>query len=424
MSRTIRTLDGNEAAASAAYRVSQVCAIEPGAAPGTMSALASQWVCQGRTNIWGAVPQVENLPGASGAPGGIDPSRPTGPQTATFSSSQGLLPMIPQMFRLAGDLTPTVVHVAARAGDAPGRSRLGDHADVMAARTTGWAMLCSGSAQEAHDMAAIAHSATLASGVPFLHFFDGARTAVDVSKVHLLSDDDLRAMMDEHQPASHGARVLTPDQAVARAAAPQAGACFQCCGSVNPYYAALPVMIRSTMERFATLTGRRYTPFDYEGCAHPQGVIVMMGASAATARETVSFLNALGARLGVVQVRVFRPFDAQALIDTIPLSARSIAVLDRSSEPGVAGEPLYADVVTAFSEALAGGQRPFMPHISGGRYGLSSQAFTPAMAKAVFENLASPAPKNHFTVGITDDEVHQLEWDRGFSTGPVLASTH
>ena len=415
MARTMKTLDGNEAAASIAYRVNEICAIYPITPSSTMGELADQWASEGRTNIWGTVPHVVEMQSEGGAAGAVHGALQTGALTATFTASQGLLLMIPNMFKIAGELTPTVFHVAARSLAAQALSIFGDHSDVMAARTTGWAMLCSSSVQEAHDLALIAQNATLASRIPFIHFFDGFRTSHEVSKIEVLDDADLRAMIDDDLVFAHRRRALNPDHPVVRGVAQNPDVYFQARETVNPYYTQLPVRVQAAMDRFAALTGRQYRLFDYFGAADAERVLVMMGSGVEAAREAIDLLNQHGAKLGLVQVHLFRPLSGSDLLAAIPLTARSIAVLDRTKEPGAAGEPLYQDVMTAFGEAVAVGERSFMPRLIGGRYGLSSKEFTPAMVKAVFDNLASPTPKNHFTVGINDDVSHtSLEYDPTF----------
>jgi pyruvate-ferredoxin/flavodoxin oxidoreductase len=417
MQRHTKTLDGNEAAASIAYRVNEICAIYPITPSSTMGELADQWASEGKPNIWGTVPHVVEMQSEGGAAGAVHGALQTGALTTTFTASQGLLLMIPNMFKIAGELTPTVFHVAARSLAAQALSIFGDHADVMAARTTGWAMLCSSSVQEAHDLALVAQAATLASRVPFVHFFDGFRTSHEVSKIEVLADADVRAMIDDDLVFAHRGRALDPDHPVVRGVAQNPDVYFQGRETVNPYYAALPAQLQRTMNRFAARTGRQYRLFDYFGAADPDRVLVLMGSGAETARETVDALNARGQRLGVVQVHLFRPFSPADLLASIPLTAGSIAVLDRTKEPGATGEPLYQDVVTAFAEAVGTNQRPSIPRIVGGRYGLSSKEFTPSMVKAVFDNLAASAPKNHFTVGIVDDVSHtSLACDRDFVT--------
>ena len=417
MAQTMKTLDGNEAAVSIAYRVNEVCAIYPITPSSTMGELADQWASEGRKNIWGTVPHVVEMQSEGGAAGAVHGALQTGALTATFTASQGLLLMIPNMFKIAGEMTPAVFHVAARALAAQALSIFGDHSDVMAARTTGWAMLCSSSVQEAHDLALIAQNATLASRIPFLHFFDGFRTSHEVSKIEVLDDEAVRSMIDDDTVFAHRRRALDPDRPVVRGVAQNPDVYFQGRETVNPYYAAVPRHVQNAMDRFAVLTGRQYKLFDYFGSPDADRVLVIMGSGTETVRETIDHLNAHDDRLGVVQVHLFRPFSAADLVDTIPAGVRSIAVLDRTKEPGSAGEPLYQDVITAFAEAVSSGRRAVMPRIVGGRYGLSSKEFTPAMVKAVFDNLALPDPKNHFTVGIHDDVSHtSLDYDPKFVT--------
>ena len=403
MARTMKTVDGNEAAASIAYRVNEVCAIYPITPSSAMGELADQWASEGRRNIWGTVPHVVEMQSEGGAAGTAHGALQTGALTATFTASQGLLLMIPNMFKIAGELTPAVFHVAARALAAQALSIFGDHSDVMAARMTGWAMLCSSSVQEAHDLALVAQNATLAARVPFLHFFDGFRTSHEICKIEMLEDEDVRAMIDDDLVFAHRRRALDPDRPVVRGVAQNPDVYFQGRETVNPYYAAAPAHVQQAMDRFAALTGRQYRLFDYFGAPDADRVIVVMGSAAETARETIEYLNARGAKLGLVQVHLFRPFSAIDLVNAIPATVVSVAVLDRTKEPGAAGEPLYQDVVTAFAEAVADRRRASMPRILGGRYGLSSKEFTPAMVKAVYDNLGSSEPKNHFTVGINDD---------------------
>ena len=411
----MKTLDGNEAAASIAYRVNEICAIYPITPSSTMGELADQWASEGVENIWATVPHVVEMQSEGGAAGAVHGALQTGAMTTTFTASQGLLLMIPNMFKIAGELTPTVFHVAARSLAAQALSIFGDHSDVMAARMTGWAMLCSSSAQEAHDLALVAQNATLVSRIPFVHFFDGFRTSHEISKIEVLDDVDVRAMIDDELVFAHRLRALNPDRPVVRGVAQNPDVYFQGRETVNPYYAALPGHVQKAMDRFATLTGRQYKLFDYFGVPDPERILVLMGSGVDTARETIEYLNARGARVGLVQVHLFRPFSVDDLLHSIPLSARSIAVLDRTKEPGAAGEPLYQDVITAFAEAVGAARRAFMPRIVGGRYGLSSKEFTPAMIKAVFDNLDATTPKNHFTVGINDDVSHtSLEYDPSF----------
>jgi pyruvate-ferredoxin/flavodoxin oxidoreductase len=412
-----KTLDGNEAAAWVAYRVNEMCAIYPITPSSTMGELADQWASEGLPNIWGTVPHVIEMQSEGGAAGAVHGALQNGALTTTFTASQGLLLMIPNMYKIAGELTPAVFHVAARSIAAQALSIFGDHSDVMATRMTGWGMLCAGSVQEAHDLALIAQASTLESRIPFLHFFDGFRTSHEVSKIDLLTEDQLRAMIDNRLVAAHRGRGLTPDRPVLRGTAQNPDVYFQGRETVNAYYARTPGIVQRAMDRFAALAGRQYRLFEYFGAEDADRVVVLMGSGADTAHETVEQLNAQGAHLGVVQVRLYRPFSAAALVAAIPASVKAIAVLDRTKEPGGAGEPLYQDVVTAFAEACADGSRDAVPTVVGGRYGLSSKEFTPAMVRALFDNLAEPRPKNHFTVGINDDVTHtSLAFDPAFVT--------
>src|SRR3954463_3581929 len=333
MPRTMKTVAGNEAAASIAYRVNEICAIYPITPSSTMGELADQWASEGRRNIWGTVPHVAEMQSEGGAAGAVHGALQTGALTTTFTASQGLLLMIPNMFKIAGELTPTVFHVAARSLAAQALSIFGDHSDVMAARMTGWAMLCSSSVQEAHDLALIAQSATLASRIPFMHFFDGFRTSHEVSKIEMLDDADVRAMIDDDLVFAHRRRALDPDRPVVRGVAQNPDVYFQARETVNGFYAALPATVQAAMDRFAALTGRRYRLFDYFGAPDADRVIVLMGSGVETARETIEYFNARGARVGVVQVHLFRPFAPDALLAAIPATVRAIAVLDRTKEP-------------------------------------------------------------------------------------------
>ncbi len=438
-----RMLDGNEAAAHVAYRASEVCAIYPITPSSAMGELADQWANEGATNIWGTVPVVVEMQSEAGAAGALHGALQTGALATTFTASQGLLLMIPNMFKIAGELTPTVFHVAARSVAAQALSIFGDHSDVMATRATGFAQLCSSSVQEAHDMALIAHAATLATRVPFVHFFDGFRTSHEINKITLLTDDAIRAMIDDELVIAHRSRRLDPDRPVVRGTAQNPDVFFQARESANPFYAATPQVVQEVMERFARLTGRAYRPFEYFGAPDADRVIVLMGSGAETARETVAWLQGRGEAVGLVQVHLYRPFSAGHFLAALPPSVRRVAVLDRTKEPGAAGEPLYQDVVTCISEAWTEGldepaerngagaptkrdRRPStlepslpVPRVIGGRYGLSSKEFTPAMATAVFAELDADRPKNHFTVGIRDDVSHtSLDYDESFDIEP------
>jgi pyruvate-ferredoxin/flavodoxin oxidoreductase len=414
------TLDGNEAAARVAYKLSDVIAIYPITPSSTMGEWADQWAAQGMPNLWSTVPTVVELQSEGGAAGALHGALQAGALATTFTASQGLLLMIPNMYKIAGELTPTVFHVAARSLATQALSIFGDHSDVMAARGTGFAMLSSNSVQEAGDFAAIAHAATLESRVPFVHFFDGFRTSHEVAKVEALGDDVLGALIDERTVHTRRAHALSPEHPVVRGTAQNADIYFQAREAANPYYFRCPEVVHAVMQRFAALTGRRYDVVEYVGAPDAERVVVVMGSGAETAAETAEALNAGGARVGVLKIRLFRPFPAGALLAALPPTTRAIAVLDRTKEPGSAGEPLYLDVVAALSEAVATGDRPAMPRIIGGRYGLSSKEFTPGMVKAVFDELLATRPRNHFTIGIDDDVTFtSLAWDSGFSIEPA-----
>jgi len=413
------TVDANEAVARVAHLLSEVIAIYPITPSSGMGEWADQWSAQRRANLWGTVPTVVELQSEGGAAGALHGALQTGALATTFTASQGLLLMIPNMYKIAGELTPAVFHVAARALAAQALSIFGDHSDVMAARATGVGMLASNSVQEAGDFAAIAHAATLESRVPFIHFFDGFRTSHEVAKIEELAPNDLRALLDEASVRAHRARALSPDRPFIRGTAQNPDIYFQAREAANPYYLACPTIVQSVMDRFARLTGRPYRLFDYVGAADAERVIVLMGSGAEAADETVEHLLARGQKVGLVKVRLYRPFATEHFIRALPASVRAIAVLDRTKEPGSAGEPLYLDVVAGVSEAVAAGSAPFAtaPKIVGGRYGLASKEFTPAMVKAVFDELAAPRPQNHFTVGIHDDVTHtSLAWDEAFTT--------
>lgn len=419
------TIDGNEAAAHVAYRVSEVIAIFPITPSSAMGEWADAWSAQHEKNIWGTTPLVQEMQSEGGAAGAVHGALQTGSLTTTFTASQGLLLMIPNMFKIAGELTPTVFHVAARSIAAQALSIFGDHEDVMATRATGWAMLASNSVQEAMDTALIAHSATLQARVPFIHFFDGFRTSHEVMKIEELSDDDIRSMIDDDLVRAHRARALTPDRPVMRGAAQNPDVYFQGRETVNPFYDKTPAIVQATMDRFARLTGRHYHLFDYYGVNDPDRVIVMIGSGAETAQETINHLIARGEKVGLIKVRLYRPFSIEHFIAALPPRVKAIAVLDRTKEPGSIGEPLYQDVVTALAESFAGGALASMPRIIGGRYGLASKEFTPAMVKAIFDELAKEQStgngrtRKHFTVGIIDDVSHtSLEVDPTFNIEP------
>ena len=415
------TIDGNEAAASVAYRLNEVIAIYPITPASPMGEAADAWAAERRPNVWGIVPQVVELQSEAGAAGAVHGALQAGALATTFTASQGLLLMLPNMFKIAGELTPAVIHVAARAVATHALSIFGDHSDVMAARSTGWAMLCAASVQEAHDFALISHAATLDTRIPFLHFFDGFRTSHEMSRIVPLDDDDLRAVVDGEKVTEHRARALTPDHPVLRGTAQNPDVFFQGREASNRYYDACPARVQQVMDRFAAVTHRRYGLFDYVGSADADRVIVMMGSGAGAAAETVEALRAQGQRVGLLKVRLFRPFSADHLLAALPRTVRAIAVLDRTKEPGAAAEPLFQDVITAVAEARANGDSPFerTPRIIGGRYGLGSKEFTPAMAKAVFDELRWPQPKARFSIGIDDDVTFgSLAYDPAFSTEP------
>ncbi len=409
-------VDGNEAAARVAYKASEVIAIYPITPSSPMGELADAWAAEGRRNAFGSVPEVIEMQSEAGAAGAVHGALQGGALATTFTSSQGLLLMIPDMYKIAGELTPTVFHVAARAVATHALSIFGDHSDVMAARATGFALLASSSVQEAQDLALVAHAATLACRVPFLHFFDGFRTSHEVATIELLADEDIRALLDEELVRAHRERRLTPDRPVLRGSAQNPDVFFQAREAAGPYYAAVPAIVEAQMERLAELVGRRYRLFDYRGHPQAERVIVVMGSAAGAVEEAVEALVDRGERVGMVVVRLFRPFAAGAFLSVLPAEARRIAVLDRTKEPGALGEPLFEDVVTALAEAACHG-RASLPLVIGGRYGLGSKEMTPAMAAAVFTELAAAQPRARFTVGIEDDVGGtSLRVDRSFST--------
>jgi pyruvate-ferredoxin/flavodoxin oxidoreductase len=407
-------LDGNEAAARIAHLTSEVIAIYPITPSSTMGELADAWSAAGQKNLWGMVPEVIEMQSEAGAAGAVHGSLQAGALTTTFTASQGLLLKLPNMFKIAGELTPAVFHIAARSLATHALSIFGDHSDVMTARTTGFALLASASVQEAQDMAMLAHMSTLAARVPFLHFFDGFRTSHEVNKIDLLFEDDVRALIDDELVHAHRARALNPDRPAIRGTAQNPDVFFQAREACNLFYAAVPGIVRESMERFERLTGRRYGLFDYVGAPDAERVLVQMGSGTGASREAVDKLVASGEKVGLVIVRLYRPFDAQAFVAVLPKTSRAIAVLDRTKEPGAIGEPLYQDVVTALAEAWEDGPAP---RVIGGRYGLSSKEYTPAMAKAALDELVQPKPRRHFTVGIVDDVTHlSLKWDEDFDT--------
>ncbi len=406
------TVDGNEAAAYVAHKCSEVIAIYPITPSSNMGEFADEWSAAGRKNIFGTLPDVIEMQSEGGAAGACHGSIQTGALTTTFTASQGLLLMIPNMYKIAGELSATVFHIAARCLASHALSIFGDHSDVMACRSTGWAMICGSSVLEAQDMALISHSATLKTRLPFLHFFDGFRTSHEVNKIERLGDDDIRAMLDMDLIKAHRERALDPDRPVLRGTAQNPDVFFQAREACNPFYDAAPGIVQETMDTFAQVTGRQYHLFDYVGAPDAERVIVIMGSGVGAVEEAVEKLIAMGEKVGVVKVRLYRPFAVEAFLESLPKTVKSIAVLDRTKEPGGLGEPLYQDVVTALFES--GGP---LPKVIGGRYGLASKEFTPAMVKSVFDELKSPAPKQRFTVGIVDDVTHlSLKTDPDFTT--------
>jgi len=422
MKKPIITIDGNETTAYVAHNLSEVIAIYPITPSSSMGEFADEWSVKGKTNLWGTVPLVAEMQAEGGAAGAIHGALQTGSLSTTFTASQGLLLMIPNMYKIAGELTPTVIHVSARSIAAQALSIFGEHSDVMATRATGFAMLASSSIQEAQDMAMIAHAATLATRIPFLHFFDGFRTSHEINKIIQLTDEEMREMIDDELVHAHRARGLSPDHPVLRGTAQNPDVFFQARETVNPFYQACPDIVMNTMEKFAEVTGRQYNLFDYTGAADAERVIIIMGSGAETASETAKHLTQQGEKVGVVNVHLYRPLSVTHFLDALPPTVKTIAVLDRTKEPGSAGEPLYQDVVTAINEGLAEGSVPYAqfanrpyPRVIGGRYGLSSKEFTPAMVKGVFDEMLKAEPKNHFTVGINDDLSHtSIQFDPAF----------
>jgi pyruvate-ferredoxin/flavodoxin oxidoreductase len=417
--RRMITVDGNEACASVAHRLSEVVAIYPITPSSTMGELADEWSAAGQANIWGIVPDVVEMQSEGGAAGAVHGALQAGSLSTTFTASQGLLLMIPNMYKIAGELTSYCMHVSARTLATHALSIFGDHSDVMATRQTGFAMLCSGSVQEAQDMALIGHAATLRTRVPVLHFFDGFRTSHEVAKIEYLEDDDLRAMIDDDLIAAHRKRALTPDAPQVRGTAQNPDTFFQAQEARNLYHNNTPGIVQGEMDRFAKLTGRSYKLFEYHGHAEPEEVVILMGSGAEATHKTVDWLCSHGEKVGVIKVRLYRPFSIAHFIEALPKSVKRIAVLDRCKEPGAVGEPLYVDVIAALAEARDMGLTKINPLVIGGRYGLSSKEFTPAMIKAVFEELGNKKPKRHFTVGINDDVTHlSIPVDEHFEFDP------
>jgi pyruvate-ferredoxin/flavodoxin oxidoreductase len=423
--KTYATLDGNEAVARVAYKLNEVIAIYPITPASPMGEWSDAWASEGRPNLWGTVPAVVEMQSEGGAAGAVHGSLQTGSLTTTFTASQGLLLMLPNFYKIAGELTPCVIHVAARSLAAQALSIFGDHSDVMTARATGFGMLCSASVQEAHDFALIAQAVTLENRLPFIHFFDGFRTSHEVQKIELLEETILREMIDDQYVLAHRARALTPDRPVLRGTAQNPDVYFQARESVNLFYNDCPEIVQRAMDRFAALTGRAYQLFEYHGAPDAERVIILMGSGCEAVHETVDYLVAQGEPVGVLKVRLYRPFEPQRLVAALPDTVKQIAVLDRTKEPGSAGEPLYLDVLAAIQEAQLSPDSAFkaklrgLSAVVGGRYGLSSKEFNPAMIKGIFDNLAQTVPKNHFTIGIEDDLSHtSLDYDAGFSIEP------
>ncbi|MGE5324188.1 MAG: pyruvate:ferredoxin (flavodoxin) oxidoreductase [Actinomycetota bacterium] len=419
MNRPHVTIDGNEAAAYVAHKINEVIAIYPITPSSAMGEWSDQWSAEGQTNIWGTIPQVIEMQSEAGAAGALHGALQAGALATTFTSAQGLLLMVPNMFKIAGELTPAVMHVAARSLATHALSIFGDHQDVMAVRQTGWGMLASNSVQEVMDFALIAQAASLEARVPFVHFFDGFRTSHEIAKVEQLLPEDLRAMIPEDLVLQHRRRALSPEHPFVRGTAQNPDVYFQSREAANPYYLAAPLIVQNAMDKFAGITGRQYHLFDYSGAPDADRVIVIMGSGAEVAAETVEHLNQQGYKLGVLKVRLYRPFSVEHFIHALPATVEAIAVLDRTKEPGAIGEPLYSDIVTALSEAEAETSHLVqpLPRVIGGRYGLSSKEFTPAMVKGIFDELAKEKSKKHFTIGIVDDVTHtSIDYDPAFST--------
>ena len=413
------TVDGNEAAASVAFRLSEAIAIFPITPSSTMAELCDDWASKKKTNLWGVIPEIAEMQSEGGAAGAVHGALQVGALSTTFTASQGLLLMIPNMYKIAGELSPFVMHVTARTLATHALSIFGDHSDVMACRQTGFALLCANSVQEAHDFAAIAHAATLESRIPFLHFFDGFRTSHEVSKINELSDDDLRSLISEDAIAAHRGRALTPDKPVIRGTAQNPDVFFQAREAANPFYDACADIVERAMNKFAERTSRQYKLFEYEGDPAAERVIIIMGSGAETVQETVDELRSRGERVGVLKVRLYRPFSQSRFLAALPRTVVSIAVLDRTKEPGAPGDPLYLDVVTALAQGRAWSETTFEaePRVIAGRYGLSSKEFTPGMVKAVFDEMKQEKPRRHFTLGIIDDVTHlSLNSDLSFRT--------
>ncbi len=421
MSGKITTIDGNEAAAYVAHKTNEVIAIYPITPSSPMGEWADQWSAEHKPNVWGTIPVIMEMQAEGGAAGAVHGALQTGSLTTTFTASQGLLLMIPNMYKIAGELTSTVFHIAARSVAAQALSIFGDHSDVMATRSTGFAMLFANSVQEVMDFALIAQASTLKARVPFLHVMDGFRTSHEISKVEKLSDDVIKAMIDPELIRAHRSRALNPENPFIRGTAQNPDVFFQARETVNPYYQATPDIVQETMDEFAKLTGRKYELFQYVGAPDAERVILMMGSGAEAAEEAVNYLVARGEKVGLIKVRLYRPFSTKHLMQALPATVKKVATLDRTKEPGGSGEPLYLDVGNAISEAMRAGIAPFKhaPMVVGGRYGLSSKEFTPAMVKGLFDELTKAHPKNHFTVGIIDDVTNNsIDYDPEFDIEP------
>ena len=419
-------IDGNEAVARIAHKTNEVIAIYPITPSSPMGELSDDWSSAGKTNLWGNIPQVIEMQSEGGAAGAVHGALQGGALTTTFTSSQGLLLMIPNMYKIAGELSPAVIHVAARSIAAQALSIFGDHSDVMAVRQTGFAMIASGSVQEAMDLALISQAATLKGQLPIVHFFDGFRTSHEMSRIIDIDDEIIRAMIDEEDVNRFRRRALTPDKPVIRGTSQNPDVYFQARESVNPYYQAMPEIVQQVMDQFAELTGRQYRLYDYVGADDAERVIILMGSGAEAVDETVETLIEMGEKVGAIKLRLFRPFSAKLLLSAIPDSCRAIAVMDRTKEPGADGEPLYKDVMTALAESIINGESRFehLPKVAGGRYGLSSKEFNPGMIRAVFDELKSDSPKSPFTIGIIDDvSDSHLPWDDSFETSAVKKTT-
>jgi pyruvate-ferredoxin/flavodoxin oxidoreductase len=419
MARKKIMIDGNDAAANIAYKLSEIIAIYPITPSSGMGEMSDLWAAQGKKNIWGTVPSVTEMQSEGGASGAVHGALQAGALTTTFTASQGLLLMIPNMYKIAGELTPAVFHVSARSLAAQALSIFGDHSDVMQVRQTGFGLMASNSVQEVMDFALITQAASLESRIPFVHFFDGFRSSHEVMKIEQLADDDMKAMIDDKLVFEHRKRALNPDNPFIRGTAQNPDVFFQARETVNPFYEKTPEIVQKTMDKFAGLTGRQYKLFDYVGAEDADRIIIVMGSGAEAVQETVEYLNAQGEKIGLIKVHLYRPFSIKHLLAAFPKTTKKIAVLDRTKEPGSAGEPLYQDVVNAFTESMMNNDLPLasFPVIVGGRYGLSSKEFTPAMIKGIYEELNKDKPKNHFTIGINDDVSHtSLEYDKSFST--------